>query len=197
MNSSNNISSLNRVPGGLLDGSTEFFTVIEDNKQHAMVSTNGHIYDFEHAPVKNINILSNKYNSLTEKLKDMYELLSQKNKNHPLEQMTMCLYGALNTEPDIDLEGNLSEPEYVPCIYRGKCSFEGIGCKSIMVQEGIFLSKAETEVFKLVNLPDKEIADKLFLSVLTVQKHFKNIREKTQFANKIEMAIWATKKGII
>ncbi len=188
---------INRLPGGLLDNSTEFFTTIIDSKQRAKVSHRGKVFNFTDAPQCRIDILNKKYSELSEKQQIAYEVLSVKNKCTPLEQMTICLFGAINSEPDINTKGNLSEPEYVPCINRCKCEFEGIGCHNIMISEGIFLSKAETEVFKLVAFPDKEIADKLFISILTVQKHFTNIRIKTGFANKIEMAIWATQKGII
>lgn len=183
------------IPGGLIDKSTEFFSVVEDFA--LKVSYGGKIYDFNTAPKCRLNILQLRYNNLSNKQKIAYDNISILNNKKPLEQMAMCLYGALNNEPDIDENDKISEPEYVPCKFRGICKHEGVGCMNIMVRDGIFLSRAETEVFKLVSLPDKEIAAKLFLSVLTIQKHFKNIREKTQFANKIEMAIWATKKGII
>jgi DNA-binding CsgD family transcriptional regulator len=188
----------NRIPGGIIGGTTEFFKVLEGTREYLKCFFGGKAFDFLDMPVCRKDIMKSRFDNLPIKQKEVYTSLSSSFNTNPVEQMTMCLFGALNSEPDISEDGNLSAPEYVPCIHRGGgCKFEGIGCCSILISEGVFLSRAETEVFKLVEFPDKLIADKLFLSIFTVQKHFKNIRMKTGFNDKLEMAVWAAKKGII
>jgi DNA-binding CsgD family transcriptional regulator len=187
----------NRIPGGIISKSTEFFTVLEGARSYVKLFFSGKGYDFSDIPASRREILQSKFDSLNLEAKHAYNVISANNQTSPLEQMTMCLYGALNNEPDIDENGNLSSAEYVPCGNRKNCPFQGIGCSNILIKDGLFLSKAETEVFKLVYLEDQAIADQLFLSVFTIQKHFKNIRLKTGFKDKMEMAIWATQKGII
>lgn len=81
----------------------------------------------------------------------------------------------------------------IPC---DKCGGYLFSDNTIMVNNGVKLSPSEYEVFKRVNLADKVIAYQLFISVETVRKHFQNIRRKTGLNTKIELAIWATQKGI-
>ena len=59
------------------------------------------------------------------------------------------------------------------------------------------LTQKELEVLQLVDHADKIIAIRLKISACTVKEHFKNIRFKTGLNNKIEMAAWAAKKGLI
>ena len=59
------------------------------------------------------------------------------------------------------------------------------------------LTRTELEVFKIIDLYDKEIADKLNISYHTVTSHTQNIRKKLGLANKREMVKIATKKGYI
>lgn len=189
--------TVNRIPGGLLGRTTEFFTVVEGSLQRAMTLFNGRTYDFPTTPICRKEILQRRLDKQPE-LKAIYiEMTGSTDKEVILEKFTMCKYGALNNEPDIDENNRLSEPEYVPCPQRGNCKYEGKGCCTIMVNEGVFLSKSETEVFKLANLEDKVIADKLFISLETVKKHFQNIRKKTGFEDKKQMIHWATIKNII
>jgi DNA-binding CsgD family transcriptional regulator len=185
----------NRVPGGILEASTEFFTVFSDEKAQAMCMHAGSKYDFDHAPQTVKSIVATHIKRLPVLNAALTKMVGN-DETLKVKQCIICRYGALNNEADIDANGTLSEPEYVPCNKRGVCKFEGTVCCAITVN-GTPLSKAETSVFKLVEYTDNVIADKLFLSDKTVKKHFNNIRIKTGFANKIQMAIWATQRGII
>jgi DNA-binding CsgD family transcriptional regulator len=185
-----------QIPGGLIGKSAELFTAVINGVKQPFCLFGGKTLTYEQIPADKKKILMDAMRANPKVEKAMQSMAGQ-NDDDKLKQFIMCRYGALNCDPDITEDGKLSEAEYVPCDKRGKCSFEGIGCCSILMDNGVFLSRAETDVFKLVENADKNIADKLFLSVDTVKKHFTNIRMKTGLHNKIEMAVWAAKKGII
>lgn len=185
----------NRIPAGLLDGGIEFFTVMDRDIPNAKYLMGGGVHPFHTLPAEIKNILRREMKANPIKDKAM-EAMVGCNEDAKIERFTTCNYGALNDEADIDSEGNLSQPEYVPCPFRGKCAHEGKGCSNIMV-EGVLLSAGQTRVFRLAKLENKEIANQLFLSPETVKKHMQTIQERTGLANKNEMVHWATIKGII
>jgi DNA-binding CsgD family transcriptional regulator len=182
----------NRIISGMIDKGAEFLTV--DGR--AMCIHDGSVLDFEKTPdhLKSILLRDMNLNPLKEKA---MEAMAGTDINAKLEQFAMCQFGALNSNPDIDENGNLTYPEYVPCSKRGLCKHEGIGCSFIALSGSDFLSRAETAVLRLVEFENEIIADNLFLSVETVKKHFQNIRRKTGKQNKIELAVWAVMRGII
>lgn len=185
----------NRIPAGLLDDSTEFFTVMEGKYLRLKALFGGFPYDFNSVPECKKDILRTALKAnVTKEL--AIEALVGHDEVLKLEKFTMCNYGALNSDADIDINGNLSEPEYVPCPYRGKCSQEGKACSNILVN-GILLSAAQTRVFKLANKDNKTIAETLFLSVETVKKHMHTIQDITGLNGKGDMIHWATVKGIM
>ena len=59
------------------------------------------------------------------------------------------------------------------------------------------LTKTELEVFKKIDLPDKQIADILNVSYHTIRTHTQAIRKKTGFPDKKQMIKYATMKGYI
>jgi len=65
--------------------------------------------------------------------------------------------------------------------------------------ENGFLSERETEVLKWLaqGLSNKEIADKLNLSIHTINTHRKNIMDKTSVRSLAGLTIYAVSKGII
>ena len=65
-------------------------------------------------------------------------------------------------------------------------------------EEEVALTAREEEIIELVcqGKRNKEIADALFVSQRTVEGHRRNISEKTQTDNAVELVIYALKKGI-
>ncbi|WP_162343193.1 response regulator transcription factor [Cyclobacterium salsum] len=112
-------------------------------------------------------------------------------------QYIKCRYSALDNQPDM-IEGRLQDTEYVDCSLRGSCPFEGRLCELLAARYGI-LTPREIEVLKLIpeGLLDKEIADKMGISVLTVGVYMKNLREKTGYKNKAELVRFAFEKNLI
>jgi len=66
-------------------------------------------------------------------------------------------------------------------------------------EDTISFSERELEVLELVckGLSTKEIADKLFISSRTVEKHRANLMVKTDAKNIIEVIIYAVKHKLI
>lgn len=186
----------NRIIGGMNDRNTEFYTNITAcNKMELKCSFDRQQYDFADLPECRKQILRDELSKLPVQ-REAYISMVGPDEDRVLEKFGMCWLGALNDEADINEAGAVSGPEYVPCTQRGVCDQEGVGCCNIIVND-VFLSKMETRIFRLVHLENDVIASLLFISEETVKKHFKNIRQKTGLKNKIEMAIYATRKGII
>ncbi|MFR7708348.1 MAG: response regulator transcription factor [Alistipes inops] len=63
---------------------------------------------------------------------------------------------------------------------------------------GDVLSDREKEILLLIcrGMSNQEIADKLFISKRTVDKHRANILEKTGCRNTANLVVWAIKNGI-
>lgn len=89
-----------------------------------------------------------------------------------------CNMGNYDTlSQDIDVKGMLQFEE-VKCPMRGECKLENICCRP---QFNSGLTHRETEVLRLIvnHLQAVDIADKLHLSIHTVNNHRRNIQIKT------------------
>jgi len=114
-----------------------------------------------------------------------------------LKKFVECRYGDLSHNADI-IAGDCSDnEEYYPCSHRGNCKHEGKICKPIHVRYGK-LSPRELEVSKHVaaGMSDKQIAETMFLSVLTINSHIKNIIQKTGLHCRAAIAAFAVSRNI-
>lgn len=111
-----------------------------------------------------------------------------------VEQMEVYAFqrwGGIDSTPDIDENGNPSDPEYLSDV------------TAACFDNGKKISDAEMRVLKIISLEDKTIADKLFLSPNTVARHIQSmfinsgISLMTGQNKRSVLALWATKKGII
>lgn len=110
------------------------------------------------------------------------------NLNATIEEMEAYVvehFGGLDGDPDITINGETGNPEF-----NGTLNKFDLG-------NGYHLTPCELRVLELIEMPNKLIADKLFVSVATVESHWQNIRTKTGLANKPELTRFATRKGII
>ena len=66
-------------------------------------------------------------------------------------------------------------------------------------QSGVKLTVREKEILELIckGMSNQEIADKLHLSIRTVEKHRSDLLVKTESANSISLAIFAIKNGLV
>ena len=114
-----------------------------------------------------------------------------------IEQYVKCRFSALDNDPDM-INGKLQSPEYTDCALRGSCPYEGRLCELLKAPFGTLTSR-EIAVLRLIpeGLADKEIADQLGISPLTVAVFMRNIREKTGAKNKAELVRFAFLKNLI
>jgi DNA-binding CsgD family transcriptional regulator len=114
---------------------------------------------------------------------------------------------------ELDRKGNIWLILILDDLLPEKISFEGVNRRLIHIKSGkIFLFKdelesnkktilstREVEVLGLVSkgFASKEIADKLFLSVNTVNNHRQNILEKVRAANTSEAVTYARNLGLL
>ncbi len=98
-----------------------------------------------------------------------------------LKQYVQCNFGGYDGEPDVDENGSLQICEYHNCGSRGHCRYEGKVCRSLTVAHGI-LTKAELQILSLAHQPNKLIADRLFVSIETVNSHLKSLTRKTGYS---------------
>jgi DNA-binding NarL/FixJ family response regulator len=113
-----------------------------------------------------------------------------------VRQYIYCRFGGLDYDPDIDVHKQINYAEYFDCGLRGECRYEGKLCCSVKVENG-HLTKTEIEVLKRAQHPNKIIASQMHISIDTVNSHIQNIMKKTGLSSKVELAIFAVKKGII
>lgn len=169
------------ILAGTLDNQVEF---IAPEVEQVICLNNGKRLSFEEFPAWIIEAIKN---DMLENPQFLKELGITEINNPSIFKYTYEMYGGLDQEADIDAKGNFNHSEY----------FEGSVRKSLPVGEGQHLTKSEIAVLKLAHLPDKLIADQLCNSIETILSHWQNMRNKTGLTGKVELAIWATKKGII
>lgn len=114
-----------------------------------------------------------------------------------IEQYVKCRYSALDNEADV-IDGLLQKAEFTDCTLRGSCPYEGRLCELLKAPFGT-LTHREIEVLRLIpeGMLDKEIADQLGISPLTVGVYMKSIREKTGAKNKAELVRFAFQKNLL
>lgn len=90
-----------------------------------------------------------------------------------VERFLRCNFSRIDNIDDIDTSGCL-HLEYVDCPLRGCCIFENVICLPKPSSE---ITIAERRVMKLLyaGLSRPEIADRLYLSIYTVQNHIRNV----------------------
>jgi len=114
---------------------------------------------------------------------------------------------------ELDKKGNIWLVLMLDDLLPDKISFEGVNRRLIHIKTGkiclfkdelesnkkTILSTREVEVLGLVSkgFASKEIADKLFLSVNTVNNHRQNILEKVRAVNTTEAVTFARNLGLL
>ena len=103
-----------------------------------------------------------------------------------------CRFGGLNETNDLIDEKTHADPPQ--CDNMDECPGYGIVCKI-----PCHLTKKEYLVARLVALGklDKEICASLKIALPTCHTYFSRIHEKLGLNNKIEIALWAQRMGIV
>ena len=100
-----------------------------------------------------------------------------------------CNFGSIDNVRDIDSKGRFVF-EYVSCPLRGECLMEGVVCSPEFCSQ---ISKSEMRVLELLyrGYDKEEIAEKLFLSIHTVNNHIRNAYTRLGFHEKSEFIDYA------
>ncbi len=106
-----------------------------------------------------------------------------------------CNFGLYDNKPDVKHAGEFNL-EFVNCPLRGECKWEHTIC---LPKFNTSLSDREMDVLKLIceNLEDSQIADRLFISVFTVNNHRRSIERKLGVNNKLGILKYAKDNSII
>ncbi|WP_207425962.1 response regulator transcription factor [Pedobacter sp. SYSU D00535] len=186
-----NSSGHNKILPGLVDSAVEFFV-----DQHEVKCVHdGRTYSFENFPEWIIELVKEDMLQHPEAIKALASWENLHESEH-VRQYIYCRFGGLDNDADIDVDRGIHYAEYFDCGLRGSCKYEGKLCCSVQVSNG-YLTKTEIEILKRISKANKLIADELCISCETVNSHIQNIMKKTGLAGKVELAIFATKKGMI
>ena len=146
-----------------------------------MIDLDGELKTFDFFPLHVLDVLREEIESDKNLEKALDELTSGTDQ---IKQLIRCRYGAFNNQ--MDLKDGKLEADYVDCPLRSSCVYEGIICRRE-------LTNRELEIVRLVadDLADKQIADRLGISVFTVGVHRAKIERKLNIASKIGIARFA------
>jgi len=113
-----------------------------------------------------------------------------------LKKFTLCRFGGFDDKADVTKDSE--NHEYYDCGQRGKCPVEGKLCRHVEAENG-YLTPREIDVIKLIasDLADKQIADKLNISVNTANQHRVNIQKKIGASSKVGICRFAVEKRIV
>lgn len=178
---------MTKLPAGLVDANLEVF--LHGNELKAIC--NGQVKDYLDLPLEiRAPFKSEMFQDL-----EAVEVLSTDFKITETakmeEQFVACRYGSLNYTPDFD--GKRLKSDAPICDNIGTCKGFAIVCKV-----PAHLTRREYELVRnIVNgLQDIEISFKYKISVPTIRTHLRNIRQKIKVNNRVEIAHWASEKGI-
>lgn len=143
-------------------------------------------YDF-------INHISERIkNEYTEAYDELLSVYAKSNKNLSyfkflyVRRFIKCNFANHDSQKfDIDADGNFNF-EQVHCPLRGECRSYGIICSPKRTTK---LTDKELIILKMYCAPMdiKEIAEQLYISILTAETHIKNIRKKLDLHSKAEL----------
>ena len=181
-----------KIPAGITDDHIEFFA----NGDQLFALMQGEMVKSQDWPAELIQSIEDDM-ALNPKAVEALVEADIVGREESIVQYIKCRFSALDNEPDM-INGKLQSPEYTDCSLRGSCPYEGRLCALLKAPHGT-LTHREIEVLRLIpeGLVDKEIADQLGISPLTVAVFMRNIREKTGAKNKAELVRFAFLKNLI
>lgn len=186
-----NAAHHSKLLAGMVDKGVEFFV----HQNEVKCIHDGKVFAFDEFPEWIVALIQDdmlKYPEAIQALASWENLHS----SEYTRQYIYCRFGGIDFEPDINANREVQYAEFFDCGLRGQCKYEGKLCCNIKVDYG-HITKTEIEYLKRVGKSNKVIADEMNISVDTVSSHSQNIMRKTGLGSKVELAIFATRKGII
>lgn len=145
-----------------------------------VASSDNGAYEFTEADTDLVDFLFSKIRTEYSEAFDALCSLYGKSRNNMrffkfrvVDRFLRCNLSLIDNVDDIDRNGCL-HLEYVDCPLRGCCNMENVICNP---KASSNLSIAEERVMRLLyeGMPRTEIADRLYLSIHTVQNHIRNV----------------------
>ena len=183
---------IHRLPAGMMhdDASTELFGCRTSKKMFAI--SKGTTIPFEKLePTKRAKIFERLLNDPV-----AMEDLKHLSQNEAIENFAFCVFGAADSEADFCNTGELKEADNFICSNNCKClKWQS---KKITV-DGEQLTSRQLEIAQLLatDLCDKQIADKLGITISTLDTHKKTLFEKCNVHSKTALVIKLIDEKII
>ncbi len=155
-------------------------------------------------PAYNISVFASGHHSIHDKLQELKGLivryLPQRNNN----LLNNTLFSIINCEQDLTNHCKVEDEIFVPAVARYEKEVEArVGHEAVQQPPeeapGEELSAREREIVACVarGMSNKQIADKLCLSVHTVTTHRRNIAQKLEIHSSAGLAIYAVINGLV
>lgn len=172
----------------LQQGSIELFA----HKGIAFAMIDGHMEDFNQWPERLLSIIRRDLDNHPG-AESALERMGLSDPMDQLHQYVLCMYGELNSSPDFVDFKKTSDMEFTQLICGTEsCKYRGILCNLIHASYGD-LTPREVEISKLLaeNCSSQDIADRLSISINTVNTHITNILPKIGVKDSKGVAAWA------
>ncbi len=153
----------------------------------------------------NIAKYSVAHDSGSQKLKELKDIVIRHYRQPNNDQLNSALYDIINCENDLISHGEIEERLFVPAVMKLEKSVAS-GNETIQTDNSdhtastiAILSEREKDIIKCVarGMSNKEIADKLFLSIHTVTTHRRNITAKLQIHSPAGLTIFAIMNNLV
>lgn len=167
------------------------------NNDEALFATNRQILSVEQVPARLKTILMDHISSTPGRKAAYIAMSGSTNDDDIISQYVKCMSPNLDGTPDIDDNGIINESEYNKCPQRDTCKYAGIGCNKFANINGNKISGGEVNILSMCHYSDKEIAEQLFLSPMTVGTHLQNIRKKLNASSTKMLVSIAASNGIL
>lgn len=190
--SKNPTDQIHRIPAGIRvgDRATELFACRETGKVFGI--SDGRTIAFS-------SICPEKRALIFEQLMDDDAAMADLSDLTPeaaLEQFAFCVYGAADSEPDFDADGNLGRPDNFICSNNCRCLD---WASKRMTINGNALTKRELQVLNHLasDKPDKMVAAELNISENTLDTHKRHLFDKAGVNSKSGLIVKAAKSKAI
>lgn len=180
--------------GGVSMESVEFYNTPEGDVMYKQLSkpVQELTADSREVIEEMLDLIKTRYPQAFRALCDQYtasELNRKVYEFNIVSRFCRCNFGEYDAHtPDIDADGFFHFEE-VKCPLRGECRMEGVICKPKLDSK---LTDRELDIVELISkgLRAQEIADRLYISVKTVQRHRENIKAKLQLRSLAQVAAY-------
>ena len=141
----------------------------------------------------------------SQKLKELKDIVIRHYRQPNNDQLNSALYDIINCENDLISHSEIEERLFVPAVMKLEKSIlngnEPLESDTPEYTAGTMaiLSDREKDIIKCVarGMSNKEIADKLYLSIHTVTTHRRNITAKLQIHSPAGLTIYAIVNGLV